>query len=108
MATHETLGLILVRSGVLTRPQLYDALRLQRGSGRLLGTCLITLGYLDPPKLLSFLSDQLNAPICDQELLDRAPKEAWERLSAESARAWLRLRSQGPTLNHPRDRKSVV
>ena len=59
MATHETLGLILVRRGVITRPELYDALRLQRSTGQLLGTCLIELGYLEDERLLEFLAEQL-------------------------------------------------
>lgn len=89
MATHETLGLILVRNGVLSRPQLYDALRLQRTTGRLLGTCLIELGYVADDALLGFLSQQLHAPICVRsELFDPDPS-ALKRMSAERARALL-------------------
>lgn len=89
VATHETLGLILVRRGVITRPELYDALRLQRATGRLLGTCLIELGTLDEERLLRFLSEQLGAPICRGPDLEHADPTAVARLSAERARAWL-------------------
>lgn len=89
MATHETLGLILVRNGVLSRPQLYDALRLQRQTGRLLGTCLIELGYISSESLLQFLSQQLHAPICDEAAMFAAAPSAIERLGGE--RAWALL-----------------
>ncbi len=89
VATHETLGLILVRRGVITRPELYDALRLQRSTGRLLGTCLIELGTLDGERLLAFLAEQLGAPICRRKDLERADPTAVARLSASSARALL-------------------
>ncbi|MEM6731275.1 MAG: hypothetical protein AAF658_06945 [Myxococcota bacterium] len=89
MATHETLGLILVRNGVLTRPQLYDALRLQRSNGRLLGTCLIELGYLEPGKLLVSLSEQLGIPACSREALMQADPSALIRLKGQTARGLL-------------------
>lgn len=74
-----------MRDGVITRPQLYDALRLQRQNNRLLGTCLLTLGYIDAQRLLSILSQQLNLPALPPELLQQAAPAAVSRLSGELA-----------------------
>lgn len=91
MATHETLGLILVRNGAISRPQLYDALRLQRQNGRLLGTCLIELGYLEAERLLGFLSNQLKIPICRATDLKNPTRSAVDRLDSATARALLAI-----------------
>lgn len=85
MSSHETLGLILVREGLITRPQLYDALRLQRQNNRLLGTCLLSLGYLEPQALLSILSRQLAIPALPPGALNRASPEAVKRVPGELA-----------------------
>ncbi len=85
MSSHETLGLILVREGLITRPQLYDALRLQRQNNRLLGTCLLTLGYVDADRLLAILAKQLAVPALPRGLLIRASQEAVRRVPAEVA-----------------------
>ncbi len=85
MSTHETLGLLLVRDGVITRTQLYDALRLQRQDNRLLGTCLLTLGYIQPESLLEMLSRQLQIPALPPGALRRAQKLALQRVPAELA-----------------------
>lgn len=75
-SSQETLGLILVREGVINRSQLYDALRLQRQNGRLLGTCLLSLGYLGADRLLAFLSEQLRVPVLPPGSLRFAATEA--------------------------------
>ncbi len=85
MSSHETLGLILVREGLITRPQLYDALRLQRQNNRLLGTCLLNLGYVDPDRLLSILAKQLAVPALPRGMLIRASQEAVRRVPADVA-----------------------
>ncbi|MBC7793523.1 MAG: hypothetical protein H7Z43_07430, partial [Clostridia bacterium] len=85
MSSHETLGLILVREGLITRPQLYDALRLQRQNDRLLGTCLLSLGYIEPDRLLSILSQQLAVPALPRGLLIRASPEAVKRVPGDVA-----------------------
>lgn len=89
MSTHETLGLLLVRDGLITRPQLYDALRLQRQNNRLLGTCLLSLGCIEPDVLLAMLSRQLAIPTLPRGLLERASPQAVKRVPREVA---LRLR----------------
>ncbi len=85
MSTHETLGLLLVRDGVITRPQLYDALRLQRQNSRLLGTCLLTLGYVSGDKLLAILARQLAIPALPPGTLGSASVEAIKRVPGEVA-----------------------
>jgi hypothetical protein len=89
VASHETLGLLLVRDGIITRPQLYDALRLQRQNNRLLGTCLLVLGYVQSEILLDFLSRQLAIPALPPGTLGRATPEAFRRVPRDVA---LRLR----------------
>jgi len=85
VSAHETLGLLLVREGLITRPQLYDALRLQRQTGRLLGTCLLSLGYVRPEALLAMLSRQLSIPALPPGTLNRASPEAVRRVPREVA-----------------------
>jgi len=85
VAAHETLGLLLVRDGVISRPQLYDALRLQRQNNRLLGTCLLALGYLQPQTLLQILARQLSIPALPPGTLGRASPMAVARVPAEMA-----------------------
>jgi hypothetical protein len=85
VSSHETLGLILVREGLITRPQLYDALRLQRQNNRLLGTCLLSLGYVEADRLLAILAKQLAVPALPRGLLIRASQEAVRRVPAEVA-----------------------
>ncbi len=86
MSAHETLGLLLVRESLISRPQLYDALRLQRQSGRLLGTCLLSLGYVRPEALLAMLARQLAIPALPPGTLNRASPEAIRRVPREVAR----------------------
>lgn len=61
----ETLGLLLVRSGAITREALYQALELQRQSGRFLGSCLLALGAVAPDALKQALAKQLGLEIAD-------------------------------------------
>lgn len=74
-----------MREGLITRPQLYDALRLQRQNNRLLGTCLLSLGYIDGDRLLGILSKQLAVPALPRGLLIRASQEAVRRVPPEIA-----------------------
>ena len=85
MSTHETLGLLLVREGLITRPQLYDALRLQRQNNHLLGTCLLSLGYVDAERLLATLSRQLAVPALRPGMLVQAAPKAIARVPGDVA-----------------------
>jgi hypothetical protein len=58
----ETFGLYLVQRGVVTREALYEALRLQRSSGGLLGSCLLELGVVRRGHLLQALAGHLKRP----------------------------------------------
>ena len=69
MGTQETIGLMMVRGGVLTRPQLNQGLRAQRRTGERLGTSLIKLGFIDSSQLLETLSTQLAIPLLPPEFL---------------------------------------
>jgi len=85
VSTHETLGLLLVREGLISRPQLYDALRLQRQSSELLGTCLLRLGYVSAERLLAILARQLAVPALPPGVLGTANPEAVHRVPKELA-----------------------
>ena len=85
MSAHETLGLLLVRENLISRPQLYDALRLQRQTGRLLGTCLLSLDYIKADALLAMLARQLSIPALPPGALNRASPEAVRRVPREIA-----------------------
>lgn len=59
------LGDLLVEEGIITEPQLEQALIAQRESGRKLGNTLIELGFLTEQQMLTFLSQQLSLPLID-------------------------------------------
>lgn len=69
MVLKETIGLMLVREGTLTRPQLNQGLRAHRTSGCRLGEALIKLGFIDLNQLLEVLSRQLSLPILPRDFL---------------------------------------
>ncbi|MBN2359308.1 MAG: hypothetical protein JXR83_07625 [Deltaproteobacteria bacterium] len=70
----ETLGLLLVRSGLLTREALYQALEVQRQTGRFLGSCLLALGLVTPDELRLALSQQFRIPIVNgRDVLAASP-----------------------------------
>ncbi len=85
----ETLGHMLVTAGVITRAQLHDAMRLQRQNQRLLGTCLLSLGYIEGDTLLHYTAQQLEVPALPPGSLQWAAPEAVQRVPQEMA---LRLR----------------
>lgn len=58
----ETLGLLLVRAGVIRRQDLYQALEIQRETGRFIGSVLLALGSVTPEELRTALSKQLALP----------------------------------------------
>ena len=57
-----TFGLQLIEEGLIPREALYEALRLQRARGGLLGTCLLALGKLRRGDLLQALARHLGRP----------------------------------------------
>lgn len=57
------IGQILTRDGLITEPQLREALKLARGSGRRLGELLIELGYLSEDDLGAAITRQSEEPV---------------------------------------------
>jgi hypothetical protein len=82
MGRSETLGLLLVNAGIITREQLYEALAQQQKSGRYLGATLLDLGYVNTGQLLLALSAQLQIPLCDPLTLGPAKDPERARLDA--------------------------
>ncbi len=76
---------MLVREGLIKRTDLYDALRLQRQNNRLLGTCLLMLGYVNAEGLLTMLSRQLAIPALPPGSLKRAKPAAVARVPKDVA-----------------------
>ena len=59
------LGDLLVHEGIISEPQLQQALAQQQQSGRKLGATLTELNFLSEAQLLQFLAQQLNVPFLD-------------------------------------------
>jgi len=59
------LGDLLVHEGIISEPQLQQALTQQQQSGRKLGSTLTELNFLSEAQLLQFLAQQLNVPFLD-------------------------------------------
>src|SRR5687768_6572006 len=68
------IGDLLVEHGVITQEQLELALKEQRKLGRKLGQTLVTLGYINEPNLLDFLSKQLGTPLVDLKHFELKPE----------------------------------
>lgn len=59
------LGDLLVHEGIIIEPQLMEALKEQKSSGRKLGAALVDLGHISEEDLLRFLAQQLDVPFLD-------------------------------------------
>ena len=59
------IGDLLVQNGVITEPQLMEALDKQKQTRQKLGKALVSMGYVEEHKFLDFLSQQLNIPLVD-------------------------------------------
>lgn len=59
------LGDLLVEEGIISEPQVEQALAHQKQTGRKLGDTLIQLGFLTESQMLNFLSQQLSLPLID-------------------------------------------
>ena len=64
----ETLGLLLIRAGLVTRSQLYEGLRRQRRTGERIGEALIALGLISSRDVSETLAHQLGTPLIDSAL----------------------------------------
>jgi type IV pilus assembly protein PilB len=103
-AIRERIGDMLVASGLVSAPQLEEALAAQRRTGARLGKQLVQLGYVSELQLAQTLSNQLAIPWVSldriefsRELLARIPAELAERhtLMPVYVRS---VRGQGDTL----------
>ncbi len=59
------IGDLLVEHGLISEPQLQQALQEQKLSGRKLGAALVDLGYVEENALLNLLSEQLAIPFIE-------------------------------------------
>lgn len=79
------IGELLVKAGILSRPQLEEALNAQLIYGGKLGTNLVEHGFVSEEFLTSFLSKQCNVPAVDSETLNDIPQEVIEAIPRELA-----------------------
>lgn len=79
------LGDMLVDAKVISRPQLEEALRVQRIYGGKLGTNLVELGYVDEAFLSHFLSEKLGIHAVSVETLKNIPPDVLATISKELA-----------------------
>jgi MSHA biogenesis protein MshE len=59
------IGDLLVQNGVISEPQLMEALQRQKETRQKLGRTLISLGYVEEQQFLEFLAKQMNVPLVD-------------------------------------------
>ena len=59
------IGDLLVQSGVISEPQLMEALQRQKDTRQKLGRTLISLCYVEEQQFLEFLAKQMNVPLVD-------------------------------------------
>jgi len=79
------IGDLLVQNGVITEPQLMEALERQKSTRQKLGKTLLQMGYVEEQKFLEFLSQQLNIPLVDLAQYSFDPQDV-KRLSETHAR----------------------
>lgn len=92
------LGDLLVHEGIITEPQLQQALARQQETGRKLGFTLTELTFLTEVQLLQFLAQQLNVPFLDiaQKPIDPKAVQLLPEVQARRFRA-LVLEDRGST-----------
>ncbi len=83
------LGDLLVHEGIISEPQLQQALAQQQLSGRKLGYTLTELQFLTEQQLLQFLAQQLNVPFLDiaQKRIDPKAVQLLPEIQARRFRA---------------------
>ena len=79
------IGDLLVQNGVITEPQLMEALNTQKKTGQKLGRALVALGFVKEARFIEFLSQQLNIPAVDLSHYKLGQKDV-KRLSETHAR----------------------
>ncbi len=96
---NERVGECLLRNGNITEDQLQIALHEQSRSGKMLGTILVELGFLDDDTLAQILAERTGYPSIDLKntLLDVTLLQEFPREIAEQCRA-IPVRSDGEVL----------
>lgn len=70
--TNMPLGLMMLHRGVISDPQLRDAIRLQRSSGERIGSCLQRLGFISYDDIASAVATQWGCPVFPAESMQPA------------------------------------
>lgn len=73
MTTYQRMGEWLVSAGLITEPQLREALRAQRAARGRLGEVLTAMGLVTEEQLMLCLSAQYSLPIADLDKLQAEP-----------------------------------
>lgn len=81
----QKLGELLIKHGLIDRPELDEALAAQAEIGGRLGTNLVELGHISESELTQFLSLQLDLPSMDTNEINSIPVEAIACISPETA-----------------------
>jgi type IV pilus assembly protein PilB len=68
----QSLGEILVAKGIITPPDLEQALQMQKVSGKRLGECLMKLGMITDRERANFLAAQLDAHVANAQQFSNA------------------------------------
>jgi type IV pilus assembly protein PilB len=83
----QRLGRILVKMGVITRPQVHEALDVQKQSGGPIGQILIDLGHINEKSRTLALAYQIGMEYVDLSTLD-IPSSVIDRIPAQMANAY--------------------
>jgi len=81
------LGRVLVKMGKVTRPQVHEALEIQREKGGPLGQILMDLGYIDESTLTFALAFQAGMEYVDLDRMD-IPEEVIKQVPSQMANAY--------------------
>jgi type IV pilus assembly protein PilB len=86
-AKGQRLGRILVKMGVVTRPQVHEALDVQKQSGGPIGQILIDLGYINEKSRTLALAYQIGMEYVDLSALD-IPADVIDKIPAQMANSY--------------------
>ena len=81
------LGRVLVKMGKVTRPQVHEALAVQKGKGGLIGQILVDLGYIDEQTRSLAMAFQAGMEFVDLRSVE-IPAEVIKQISAQVAMAY--------------------
>ncbi len=79
------LGELLLSEHMITSEQLDEALKINRNSGKKLGSILVKLGFVDEENVMQLLSKKLNVPLVCCKEVEAASPEAVSKISRDFA-----------------------